>query len=308
MGLLHMTVALVHFTTGIVLFGGMDVDVTTGLLLLLIGIIAGGYGTIVGAGGGFIFVPALLLILEMDPAIAAGSGLVIVLINSFSGAVGYARQRKIDFRTGIFIAIGALPGSLLGVWLLHVYSSDYFFVVFATVLVLLGIFLFTKNTSFGKNKTQAQKHPEQQEARQQMGAADAEATSQPAATTTRQTKNNRIDVKWLLPLGLLMGVLSSYLGIGGGWLLVPILIYIFKFPTHFATATSIFSLCIYSSYGVASQIFYNSIDWMAVVWGAIGIIVGSQLGVKLAERIPGKIIMQMLSVLLVIIGFRMYFG
>lgn len=303
-----MNGTLLDFKTGFASFGGMNMDVTTGLLLLVIGIIAGGYGTIVGAGGGFIFVPALLLILEMDPAIAAGSGLVIVLINSFSGAAGYARQRKIDYRTGIFIAIGALPGSLLGVWLLHVYSSDYFFIVFATVLVLLGIFLFTKNTSWGKSKPQTQKHTEQQKAREEMGAVASEASSHPSATTNQQTTNNRIDIKWLLPLGLLMGILSSYLGIGGGWLLVPILIYVFKFPTHFATATSMFSLCIYSSYGVASQIFYNSIDWMAVVWGAIGIIIGSQLGVKLAQRIPGKVIMQMLSILLIVIGFRMYFG
>ncbi|MEN1970380.1 sulfite exporter TauE/SafE family protein [Lentibacillus sp. N15] len=282
-------------------------DIATALLLLVIGIIAGGYGTIVGAGGGFIFVPALLLILKMDPAIAAGSGLVIVLINSFSGAIGYARQKKIDYRTGILIAIGALPGSLLGVWLLHVYASNYFNIAFATVLMLLGLFLFTKNTSFGKTKASVQNHPQQHEARQQMGATGSEV-SQLATITNQQSDGNRIDVKLLLPLGLLMGVLSSYLGIGGGWLLVPILIYGFKIPTHFATATSLFSLCIYSSYGVISQIFYNSIDWMTVLWGGIGIIIGSQLGVRLAQRIPGKIVMQMLSVLLVIIGFRMYFG
>lgn len=73
-------------------------DPVTGLLLLFIGFIAGGYGTIVGAGGGFIFVPALLLILKMDPEIASGSGLVIVLINACSGAAGYARQQKINYR------------------------------------------------------------------------------------------------------------------------------------------------------------------------------------------------------------------
>jgi len=283
------------------------VDFTTAVLLLVIGLIAGGYGTIVGAGGGFIFVPALLLLLKMDPAIAAGSGLVIVLINSFSGAIGYARQRKIDYRTGIFIAIGALPGSLLGVWLLHVYASNYFNIAFATVLMLLGLFLFIKNTSLGKSKVQVQHHSQQYKSRQQMGATGTE-TSQHAAITNQQSENSQIDVKWLIPLGLLMGVLSSYLGIGGGWLLVPILIYGFKFPTRFAIATSLFSLCIYSSYGVISQIFYHSIDWMVVLWGGIGIIIGSQLGVRLAQQIPGKIVMQMLSVLLVIIGFRMYFG
>jgi uncharacterized protein len=114
--------------------------------------------------------------------------------------------------------------------------------------------------------------------------------------------------KWLIPLGLLIGILSSFLGIGGGWLLVPILIYVFRVPTHYATATSIFSLCLYSSVGVLLQIFNGNIDWMAVTYGGLGVIAGSQIGVLLSQKIPGKVIIQMLSVLLIIIGFRMYFN
>src|SRR5699024_8495227 len=251
------------------------------LVLFLTGILAGGYGTIVGAGGCFIFFPMLLLVLNVNPTIASGSGLVIVLINAFSGTIGYAKQKKIDYRTGILIAIGAFPGSLLGVWLLHVYDSNYFYLVFAVVLILLGVFLFIKNISSSK-------------------------TDRKSFSVNKNKKNN-IEKKWLLPLGLLMGTLSSYLGIGGGWLLVPILIYVFKFSTHLATATSIFSLFIYSSYGVIVQILYNSIDWVIVFWGAIGIIIGSQIGVKLAKNLSGKFIMQLLSILLIIIGIRMCF-
>lgn len=104
-----------------------------------------------------------------------------------------------------------------------------------------------------------------------------------------------------------MGILSSYLGIGGCWLLVPVLIYIFKVPTHRAAATSILSLCLYSTAGVISQIFYGNIDWMTVVFGGVGVIMGANIGVLLSQRIPGKVILQMLSVLLVIIGVRIYF-
>lgn len=285
----------------------MVVNVTIGLLLLLFGIIAGGYGIIVGAGGGFIFVPALIIILKMDPVTAAAAGIVIVLINSFSGTIGYVRQQRIDYRTGIFIAIGALPGSLLGIWLLHIYSSHYFYVIFATVLVTLGIFLFFKNTRIKKNNSKVYEHSEQ------VGIQNTIVNSSPRIELgstdmkKQEYKKGNIDIKWLLPLGLVMGILSSYLGIGGGWLLVPILIYFFKFPTHVATATSIFSLLIYSFYGVVSHLFYNNIDWIVVLWGGVGIIIGSQIGVKLSRHIPGKIIMQMLSFLLIVIGIRMYF-
>lgn len=267
-------------------------DLTSGLLLLAVGTIAGGYGTIVGAGGGFIFVPALLLLFHMNPALAAGSGIVIVLINSLSGVMGYAKQKRIHYHTGIIIGIGALPGSLLGVWLLQIYSSSYFYVIFAAILVALGVFLFAKNSPFAQLKKRKE-------------GISSDVIQISAAPRTIE-KTSRLPVKFILPIGFLMGILSSYLGIGGGWLLVPILIYAFKLPTHMATATSIFSLTLYSSVGVVSQMFYSSIDWATVLWGGLGVIIGSQIGVLLSKKIPGKVILQMLSVLLVIIGFRMY--
>ncbi|MDC3412082.1 sulfite exporter TauE/SafE family protein [Aquibacillus sp. 3ASR75-11] len=261
-------------------------DLSSGLLLLIVGLIAGGYGTIVGAGGGFIFVPALLLFFDMEPAYAAGSGLVIVLINSLSGVYGYAKQKKINYRIGMNIVIGAVPGSLLGVWLLQLQPSDskIFYWIFATILLALGIFLLIKNSPIQLKiflKT------------------DSETPEKDIPPILKS--------KWFVPLGLLMGVLSSYLGIGGGWLLVPILIYLFYLPTHQATATSIFTLSLYTTVGVISQLLYGSIDWPAVIWGGIGVFIGAQLGVYLSKKIPGKIVMQMLSALLIIIGIRMYF-
>lgn len=275
-------------------------DLTTGFLLLLIGILAGGYGTIVGAGGGFIFVPALLLLFKMEPAIAAGSGLIIVLINSLSGVIGYAKQEKIQYRTGYTLAIGALPGSFLGVWLLQLYSSSYFYVIFATLLVGLGIFLFTKNLP----EKLKRHHPS--EGYVYIAAGDSSGNGDTLHTVDKE--DGRSFEKWLIPLGLVIGILSSYLGIGGGWLLVPILIYVFKVPAHNATATSIFSLCLYSTIGVIAQLFYGHVDWTSVIFGGIGVIVGSQIGVLLSQKIPGKVIIQMLSVLLIFIGVRMYFS
>ncbi|WP_164667681.1 sulfite exporter TauE/SafE family protein [Virgibacillus doumboii] len=257
-------------------------EVSYALLLLSLGILSGCYGTIVGAGGGFIFVPALLLILNMEPALAAGSGLFIVLINSLAGIAGYARQGKIKFRLGLKIAIGAFPGALIGVWLLQRYSSQTFFIIFATTLLILGLFLLIKSRP----------------------NSDTRSSSYNEVSSTVDTTGN---TKWILLLGLFMGTLSSYLGIGGGWLLVPVLIYMFKVPTHLATATSIFSLCLYSTVGVVTQLIYNHIDWMTVLWGGIGVILGAQLGVILSQKIPGKIIIQMLSLLLIVIGIRMYF-
>jgi uncharacterized protein len=276
----------------------MQMDVTTGLLLLLIGILAGGYGTIVGAGGGFIFVPVLLIVFQMKPAVAASSGLVIVFINAISGVFGYARKKKINYRMGMILGIGALPGTLIGVWLLHIYSSNSFYIIFASILVCLGIFLFIKNSPIAlKRKAMVHAVSENGDERLSSQKADIDSSDLPI-----------LHLKKLLPLGFLMGILSSYLGIGGGWLLVPILVYLFHVSTHHATATSIFALCIYTLVGVIFNFFYSTIDWMTVVWGGIGVAIGSQLGVISSQKIPSKVIFQMLSVLLIIIGFRMYFN
>ncbi|WP_099354893.1 sulfite exporter TauE/SafE family protein [Fredinandcohnia onubensis] len=272
-------------------------DIVTGVLLVAIGIFAGGYGAVVGAGGGFLFVPALLLLFHVDPVLAAGTGLVIVLINSLSGVFGFAKQKRIDYRTGIMLGIGAFPGTFIGVQLLQTYSSTYFYFFFASVLVFLGFFLVVKNTNLLKKKHMTKE-----------AKTEAAATVESANNVTSNLQvNKRLQGKWLIPLGFFMGILSSYLGIGGGWMLVPILVYIFRVPTHIATATSIFSLCLYSSVGVFLQVWHGNIDWLIVAFGGTGIIIGSQLGVFLSQKIPSRVIMQMLSFLLIIIGFRMYF-
>lgn len=259
-------------------------DLVTGICLFIAGLLAGGYGTIVGAGGGFIFVPALLILFNVDPVYAAGSGLVIVLINSLSGVTGYARQKRIDYKVGIRIGLGAIPGSFAGVWLLQFQSdSRIFFWMFATVLVGLGVFLFIKNFSSKQSQETVDVHE-------------------------GKIERSPLEYRWFLPIGLFMGVLSSFLGIGGGWLLVPILIYLFRFTAHAATATSIFSLCLYTSTGVLLQVFYQNIDWAIVLWGGFGIIFGAQIGVMLSKKVSSQMIVQMLSVVLIVMGVRMYFG
>lgn len=261
-------------------------DILTAILLLITGVFAGGYGTIVGAGGGFIFVPALLLLLKMEPEVAAGSGLVIVLINAITGVIGYAKQRKIHYPIALTIGISALPGAIVGVWLLHTYSSSYFYMIFATVLVGLGAFLFTKNFSLFESKK----------------------TKIVEKQTNFNTHSDYNGFKLsYIPLGLVMGILSSYLGIGGGWLLVPILVYLFKVSPHRAAATSILTLCIYSIVGVIFQIYYQNIDWMVVLYGGVGIMAGANIGILVSQKIPGKIVLQLLSILLMIVGLRMYF-
>lgn len=258
----------------------------TGLLLLLIGLFAGTFGIMVGAGGGFVFVPALLILVSMSPATATATGLVVVFINSVSGVFGYVRQKRIHYKMGIILAIGATPGTFFGIWLTHVVSSNSFYWIFAGLLIALGLFLWIKNTP-----------KENPETKMAIAASlDGEAG-----------QGQKKIIVLLFLIGILLGVVSSFFGIGGGFLLVPILIYIFRMAPHYATATSIFSLCLYSAVGVLVHIVQGNIDWMAVACGGLGILGGAQLGVYLSNKISGKRITQILSVLLMIVGIKLFF-
>ncbi|MEK4030029.1 sulfite exporter TauE/SafE family protein [Pseudobacillus sp. FSL P4-0506] len=271
---------------------------TTSLLLFIIGIIAGGYGTIVGAGGGFIFVPVLLIVFQMEPTVAAGSGLVLVCINSIAGAIGYAKKKMIHYRIGAAVGMGALPSSIVGVWFLQSYPSNFFYILFASILIALGLFLLVKNVPIRLNRKEAL-------------VASSKGKSEHLSIRNKSMEPSlqnpaRLMIIQLLTVGFFIGVLSSYLGIGGGWLLVPVLIYLFHISPHQAAATSVFSICLYSSIGGFFQFLYGHVDWEIVIWGGIGVTIGAHLGVISAQKLPSKMIIQMLSILLIVIGFRMY--
>ncbi|MCR2822989.1 sulfite exporter TauE/SafE family protein [Lederbergia panacisoli] len=258
-------------------------------LIFIIALLTGTFGVIIGAGGGFIFVPALLLFFNMSPVVAAGTGIVVVMINSLSGIIGYAKQHRINYKLGIVLAVGATPGTFIGIWFNRTSPSQIFYLIFSIMILALGLFILFK------------KAPEE----------NLEIKAEIAASLDDYSSDSDLFKQFkfytFLIVGLLLGVVSGYLGIGGGWLLVPILIYIFGVLPHNATATSLFSLCLYSTIGVMIQINYGNIDWAVVLWGGIGVLFGAQLGVILSKKLSGKWIVKMLSVILIVVGIQLLF-
>lgn len=250
------------------------------LLLLFISLFAGAYGVMIGAGGGFILVPLLLLVFSISPTTAAGTGLVIVLINSVTGILGYAKQDRINYKLGFILSVGAIPGTFLGLWMNSLANPKLFYSVFAIVIFLLGCFLLFK------------KQPE----------FKASNLQEDGSTEVDKTKS----YKTLLIIGLFLGIVSGFFGIGGGWLLVPILVYIYKIPPYFAAATSLFSLSIYSAIGVIPHLFLNNIDWSIVVSGGVGVIIGAKIGVYLSSKVNGVVIIKMLSLILIGMGIQLF--
>src|SRR3954471_3949052 len=120
------------------------------LLYIPFGFLVGLYGTMVGAGGGFLIVPVLLLVCHLPPALAAGTSLSVVFLNATAGSISYARQGRVDYKSGILLALPTLPGSVLGAFVSKQISGRAFDVMFAVLLIAIAALLLWKPVGRGE--------------------------------------------------------------------------------------------------------------------------------------------------------------
>ncbi|HLW38943.1 MAG TPA: sulfite exporter TauE/SafE family protein [Brumimicrobium sp.] len=270
------------------------------LLLILLGVGIGTLGTLIGAGGGFILVPVLILLYPtMKPESLTAVSLAIVMVNAWVGTWAYYRKRRIDFKAGIIFAISTIPGSILGVFLTTVIPRGQFDILFGIVLTVLALFLFIG----GGKKEKKDK---------------TLRAIQPNFTFQQITDKNGVHyeyayrIKTGIILSLLIGFFSPLFGIGGGIIHVPAMTELLHFPVHIATATSQFVLGIMAMVSVIVHYFQGSYDnsenLTLIFTLGLGVIPGALLGARISNVVKGKIIIRILSISLGIIGLRIIYS
>jgi hypothetical protein len=255
--------------------------VEAAILLCLLGFGVGVFGTLVGAGGGFILTPVLLLVYpKTTPALITAISLIVVFFNAGSGSLAYFRQKRVDYRSGIVFALCTLPGSVLGVIVADKVSRPTFDVIMGVVLAGLAVWLL-----------QGREEP----AGYGAGKGSARTITDRAGKAYRYRANVRLGAA----LSVLVGFLSSFLGIGGGVVHVPLLVAVLGFPTHIATATSHFVLAIMAVVAtithVAAGTFHHGVGLRRAAALSVGVVFGAQLGAKLSERLSGRMIQRLLA-------------
>ncbi|TAK32162.1 MAG: sulfite exporter TauE/SafE family protein [Chloroflexota bacterium] len=264
-----------------------------------IGLVAGSYGTLVGAGGGFLVVPMLMLFYGATPQSAAGTSLAVVFLNALSGTMSYARQKRIDYRTGVRFAVATLPGAAIGAYVSQYLTAEFFNVLFGLVLVALALFLIVR--------------PDR------VPSAPASGSDDPPAASHGLTWRTVVDARGEIftygfnqrngiILSFFVGFFSSVLGIGGGIIHVPAMVYLFNFPAHIATATSHFILAISAAAGAGSHLVFGHVLYLPAALMGVGVIVGAQIGAAISHRIRGRWLIRLLSVALIVVGLRLVLG
>lgn len=275
---------------------GVNTIMDNFFVLLLLGFIVGTFGTLIGAGGGFLLVPVLLLThKQMQPNIITAISIAVVAANAISGSFAYAKSGRIDYKAGLLFSAFTIPGSIAGVFMVNYIPKHIFNIVFGILLLLLAVFLFVKRKETS-NATPAK--AEKGKSYRHHVLTDKEGE------TFSYSYNQTIGIA----ISILVGFLSPLLGIGGGIIHVPAMVQWLQFPVYIATATSHFILAIMSTVSVVVHIFqgsYNDAHVLKMLAGlCIGVIPGAQLGAYISHRVKTTIIIRVLAICLALVGLR----
>lgn len=266
------------------------------IVLILTGFIIGTFGTLIGAGGGFILVPLLLLTNpHLSPDVVTAISMAVVAANALSGSIAYARAKRIDYKAGLLFAACTIPGSIAGVFVVKYIPRQVFDVIFGLLLMALSVYLFVKNR---KNQ------PDAVVSKKTKGNLKAHTLTDKQGKTYTYTYNQNYGIL----ISIAVGFISPILGIGGGIVHVPALVQWLQFPVYIATATSHFILAIMSTVSVAVHIYQGSYtDHQTKVMAVglcVGVIPGAQFGAYLSHKMKTAMIIKILAVCLGIVGLR----
>lgn len=244
-----------------------------------LGVLVGAYGTLVGAGGGSVLVPILLIILPQEtPATVTAISLAVVFFNAYSGTIAYMRMGRIDYRSGVIFALSGLPGAVLGALLVHEMPRSLFDPIFGVLLLAMGGLLVANP----------------------LGSPGGDKRVPSAPASDRRMLLGSVGSAYI-------AVLSSLLGIGGGIIHVPFLIRALRIPPHTATATSHFVLTFMALTATVTHVAMGEFErgLAQTMYLAVGVMTGAPLGAALSDRLHGSLIVRLLALALCLVGLRL---
>ena len=270
-------------------------------LLLLISAIVGFFTGLLGIGGGFLMTP-ILMFLGIPPIYAVANGANNILAASVSGSLAHYFKNHIDVKMGIYILIGGLIGSIVGVEIFIFFIkkgsiNNLISVSYCILLTSIGILMFYESLSEMKRirnnkfiKRKLHKH--------------YWIHNLPFKVRIHASK---LYISAIGPIffGIIVGLISSLLGVGGGFILVPVLIYIIGMPARLVPGTSLFAMIfVMIIVSLLHAIENNTIDLYLVMILSFGSVLGAQLGSKVSTRLAGEELRGLLSILILTFGFK----
>jgi uncharacterized protein len=279
-------------------------------MLIALGFSVGIMSGMFGVGGGFIMTPALIF-LGVPSIVAVGTGALQVIASSVSGSIRHWRQGNVDTDIGKLLIAGGLVGALSGLqlqlYLKGLGQLDLFISLnYVFVLGIIGVLMLSEGLTAWRRAslTLAPGSPSAAGNRQRTGQHTA-LQRLPFKMRFRQSKLYASAIPPVVT-GMLVGWLTAIMGVGGGFLLVPALIYVIRIPTRIAIATSAFQIIFVTAFNTVLQsLENNNVDIMLGFPIVVGGVLGAQAGVVIAGRIRSEGLRVLLGMLVLGIALRM---
>ena len=262
-------------------------------LIVFIGISVGILSGLFGVGGGFLGIP---------PAVAVGTEAPHVLASSISGAIAHWRRNNVDFKMGFFLLAGGVVGSTVGVNLFKVLRNygqidiviQLLFIIFLTLIGLSMLFESVK--TYRKYRTTSS-------IRQKLHQ-HSWIHGLPFKFRFRRSK---LYISIIPPIfiGFFVGILSAMMGVGGGFIMIPAMVYILGMSTNVVVGTSLFQIIFVTANSTFFQSYLNqTVDVVLASLMIIGGVFGAQIGAKLATKLRGEELRGILAIIVLIVSVK----
>jgi uncharacterized protein len=273
-------------------------------VLLILGLFAGISSGLFGIGGGFIMTP-MLIFLGISPAVAVASSANQIVASSFSGFLAYAKKRNVDFKIGFILILGGFLGSSIGIYIFNLLKSFgqidlvisfSYIIILGSIGMLMGI-ESVKSILGIKNKETKSIDPK-----------DSLFSKLPWQVYFPKSE---MEMSILIPIftSLFIGILVSIMGIGGGFLMIPAMIYIFKMPTNVVIGTSLFQVIfVTANVTILHAVSTHSVDIVLALILLISSVIGAQLGTRLGSKIAAEKLRAMLALIIMVMVIKLVTG
>ena len=262
-------------------------------LLLGLGGLVGVLSGMFGVGGGFLMTP-LLFFIGIPPAVAVATEANQIVASSFSGALAHFRKRNVDLKMGLVLLGGGLLGAVFGVsgfnYLKNLGQVELFVkLCYVVFLGTVGILMFMESVK-------AIRQPRSNRSLQRKRLK--KFTKFMPLKTQFRTSGLYISVIPPFVLGILVGLLSAIMGVGGGFIMVPAMIYIIGMPTKVVIGTSLFQIIFVTAFSTLLHATTNhTVDMVLAVLLLLGGVIGAQVGTQLGARLRAEELRVLLAII-----------
>ena len=268
-------------------------------LIVFIGMVVGALSGLFGVGGGFLMTP-LLIFLGIPPVVAVGSEAPHVLASSVSGVIAHWRKKNVDFKMGFFLLSGGVIGSTLGVHLFKLLKTygqidiviQFLFIIFLGFIGISMAFESAKTTIKNYRTTSAIRTKLHQH---------SWIHGLPFKLRFHRSKLYISAIPPIL-IGFFVGVLSAMMGVGGGFIMIPAMVYILGMSTNVVVGTSLFQIIFVTANSTFFQSYLNqTVDIVLSALMILGGVIGAQIGVRLGSQLKAEYLRGILAILVLLV-------